>query len=761
MAQPVTQPGVPWAVAVPWLLLLALGGVGTVWLLSTPRSPVAVIPEPESPAVTVDRPPRPRILLDESGWTEAIKRVQPWSDPTSLTMARDAWDRVGYRGIGIMDHHLIHDDLDPAERFKLMMTKVVLLFYEGEPQPAYAALSSARALVEASPAQAREWLSTIIWMQAIAGMRRGEDENCIECRGEGSCIFPIARAARHTNPAGSRLAIRHFTEYLQRHPDDPGARWLLNLAYMTLGEHPEAVPASYLIGLEHFRSEFDIGRFRDIAHLAGVNRMNLAGGAIMEDFDNDGLLDIFVSAWDPAMPVALYRNKGDGTFEDRTEAAGLSQQLGGYYCVQTDYNNDGHMDVFILRGAWLTTPMPPSLLRNNGDGTFTDVTREAGLMVPTNAISACWADYDNDGWLDLFIACEQGRNLLFRNKGDGTFEEVAVKAGVAGRGRGGKGASWGDFDGDGYPDLFVNYLDGPPALYRNNRDGTFTDVAAAMGVLRPSTAAFSCWFFDYDNDGWLDIYAAGYDRTLDEIVRGLLGQATGREVGRLYRNVQGKNFQDVTRAAGLEMVMAPMGSNFGDFDNDGYLDFYLGTGEPGLATLVPNRMFRNVAGQRFSEITTSAGTGHLQKGHGIAIGDWDRDGNVDIFMEVGGVTPGDRFRNVLFQNPGQGNHWLTVKLRGVKTNRAAIGARIKAVTAGPTAQTVYRHVNSGSSFGANPLQQTLGLARAERVAVLEVYWPTSGTTQVFRDVALDQAIEITEFAADYRKLDWQRIAVPR
>ena len=138
----------------------------------------------------------------------------------------------------------------------------------------------------------------------------------------------------------------------------------------------------------------------------------------------------------------------------------------------------------------------------------------------------------------------------------------------------------------------------------------------------------------------------------------------------------------MTKEAGLDMVFATMGSNFGDFDNDGYLDFYLGTGDPNLATLVPNRMFKNVGGQRFAEITGSSGTGHLQKGHGVACGDWDRDGNVDIFIEMGGAIHGDKYHNVLFQNPGQGNHWLTVKLVGKKTNRAAIGARIKVVTAG-------------------------------------------------------------------------------
>jgi len=233
------------------------------------------------------------------------------------------------------------------------------------------------------------------------------------------------------------------------------------------------------------------------------------------------------------------------------------------------------------------------------------------------------------------------------------------------------------------------------------------------------------------------------------------------EGSRLYRNLGGKRFQDVSKETGVNKVFAPMGSNFADFDNDGYLDFYLGTGAPCLSTLVPNRMFKNVGGKRFAEITATAGTGHLQKGHGVACGDWDRDGNVDLFVQTGGAVPGDRYHNVLFQNPGQGNHWLTVKLVGQKTNRAAIGARIMAVTSGEQPLTVHRHVSHGSSFGGNPLQQTIGLAKAGSVATLEIFWPTSQTRQVFHDVAVDQAIEITEFAQGYRRLNWTRLPLPR
>jgi ASPIC and UnbV/FG-GAP-like repeat len=195
-----------------------------------------------------------------------------------------------------------------------------------------------------------------------------------------------------------------------------------------------------------------------------------------------------------------------------------------------------------------------------------------------------------------------------------------------------------------------------------------------------------------------------------------------------------------------------MGSNFGDFDNDGWLDFYLGTGAPDLSIVVPNRMFKNVQGGRFADITASSGTGNLQKGHGVSCADWDRDGDLDLFIEMGGASPGDRYHNILFENPGQGNHWLSLKLIGAKTNRAAIGARIKVVTAGLHARTIYRHVSSGSSWGANPLEQHIGLEKAERIAVLEIHWPTSGSTQVFRDLAVDQAIQVTEFADEYRVL---------
>jgi hypothetical protein len=728
-------------------------------------------PGPKLPSKTSYDPRRP--FGDTSGFFHGLDYLKPWRDPTSLADIREAFADLGHRNIAAIDRLLVDPARTPAERVQDLVFKASQFMYEGQPSEAYQVLDEARSVAKSSPKLEQDWLYTIVFFQGVAGMRRGENENCLECRGEGACIFPIRPTAVHTKPEGSRLAIRHFTEYLEEFPEDQGARWLLNVAYMTLGEYPHQVPAPYLMAFDGFGREFDIGRFKDIAHLVGVNRFQSSGGAIMDDFDNDGLLDLVVTTIDPGQAMAFYRNKGDGTFEDRTKAAGLGRQYGGLNCVQTDYNNDGFLDIFISRGAWIQYPMRPSLLRNNGDGTFTDVTRAAGLMDSVNSICATWADFDNDGFLDVFICNETGPNRLYRNRGDGTFEEVAARAGVQGKGKGGrcKGAAWLDYDNDGYPDLFVNYHGSTPQLFHNNRDGTFTEVTEAMGISGP-LGGFSCWAFDYDNDGWLDIFATCYQASLDDLVLDIQGKPPREvadvtrlyrnlDVTRLYRNLGGKRFQDVSQKTGVDRVFATMGSNFADFDNDGYLDFYLGTGDPCLETLIPNRMFKNVGGKRFADITTTSGTGHLQKGHGVACGDWRRVGSVDLFEQLGGAVPGDRYHNVLFLNPGQGNNWLVVKLIGQKTNRAAIGARIKVIAAGDPPLTVHRHVSSGSSFGGNPLQQHIGLGKASSVATLEIYWPTSGTTQVFHDLHVNQAIEITEFANDYRKLNWTPVPLPK
>jgi hypothetical protein len=705
---------------------------------------------------------RPHALpLDPSGFKAVLFAVQPWKPDATLQEIAQHWDRGCDRGLAMVDQQLADPKLTRNGRFSLLYLEANLLSYKGEAKPAYEVLERLRSLVESDDRLAQSALGTVIYLQGVTALRRGENENCLNCLGDSACLLPISASAVHTNPIGSRLAIRHFTEYLRQFPESLEVRWLLNLAHMTLAEYPDKVDPGLRLDLDRFfHSEFDIGPFREVSHAAGLgDRMNVSGGAIMDDFDNDGLLDIVVTCSDPTRSMAFYHNAGDGTFADRTKEAGVSEQLGGLVCYQADYDNDGLLDIFIPRGAWHEWPMRPSLLHNLGGGRFADATQPAGLLDPVNSNAAAWADYDNDGLVDLFVACERQHHRLYRNRGDGTFEEVAARAGLRSTPeRFAKGCTWLDYDNDGFSDLFINNLLDDARLYHNERDGRFVEVTTSQGIDGPK--GFSCWSWDYDNDGWLDIFAVYYNRPIDEVLRGMLGQPLDQPGNRLYRNLQGKGFQDVTVATGLDVFFASMGSNFADFDNDGFLDMYLATGALNYGFLVPNRMLKNVEGKRFADISSSSRTGHLQKGHGVACGDWDRDGDVDLFVEMGGGVEGDKYHNLLFQNPGQGNHRLTLKLIGKKTNRAAIGARIKVVTAGAKPMEVHRHVSSGSSFGGNALEQTIGLAQAEKVATLEIRWPTSGTTQVFRDIPADQAIEVTEFAESYRRTDRKPLSPP-
>ena len=437
---------------------------------------------------------RPRVAyqkklpLDAGGFTAVLPMLETWPPSASLEEISHSFQRAGYRVIERLDQDMAREKRSDEQKVMPLLMKAALFNYEGEPRRAAESLDQTRSWIEDRSALDPLWRYSIIYFQGVTALRRGENDNCIDCRGESSCIFPIAPAAIHTNPQGSRLAIRYFTEYLERFPDDLEVRWLLNLAHMTLGEYPDKVPSPYRIALDRFvRSEFDIGRFRDVGHLVGIDRINQAGGAVMDDFDGDDRLDLAVTSTDPTQAMAIYHNRGDGTFEDRSESAGVLGQLGGLVCYQTDYNNDGRLDLFIPAGPGTRIPMRPSLLRNDGGNRFTDVTAEAGLLHAVNSLTASWADYDNDGWLDLFIGCERQPNRLYHNRGNGTFEEVAARAGVDEKDRTFcKGSTWIDFDNDRFPDLFLDYFSGDACLFRNNRDGTFSNVTGSMGIDGPA-----------------------------------------------------------------------------------------------------------------------------------------------------------------------------------------------------------------------------------------------------------------------------------
>jgi tetratricopeptide (TPR) repeat protein len=587
----------------------------------------------------------------------------------------------------------------------------------------------------------------------IAYLHKSEMENDVYLHPGERCIFPPQPGMRYQKTGDSEKSVVYLSKYLERKPDASDVKWLLNLAYMTMGGYPGNVPQKYLLAPSLFQSSETVGRFKDVASAAGINTYDESGGIIVDDFENDGLLDIVLSDYDQCAPLHFFHNNGDGTFTDRTVQAGLADQLGGLNLLQADYNNDGCLDILVLRGAW-EFPQRKSLLRNNCDGTFTDVTAASGLAEPaTDTQTAVWADIDNDGFLDLIVGNENTPLQLFHNKGNGTFEDISHAAGVDRVGFT-KAVVAADYDNDGYVDFFVSNLNGDNLLFHNNHNKTFTEVALEAGVQKP-WQSFAAWFFDYDNDGWPDLFVTSYYVSVDESIRTYLDMPHSSESLKLYKNLGNGTFKDVTAETRLDKVFMPMGSNFGDIDNDGYLDMYLGTGNPSYASLLPNVMLRNHDGKYFVDVTASSGTGELHKGHGVAFADIGNRGFEDLLEEVGGAVPGDAHAFRLFENPGNGNDWITLHLVGVKTNRSAIGARIKITVdnEGNGQRSIYRTVGSGGSFGASPLQQHIGLGKSAHIRDLEIWWPASDTRQHFTDVATNQFLEIREFSKSYNKLE--------
>ncbi|MEM9987716.1 MAG: CRTAC1 family protein, partial [Bacteroidota bacterium] len=352
----------------------------------------------------------------------------------------------------------------------------------------------------------------------------------------------------------------------------------------------------------------------------------------------------------------------------------------------------------------------------------------------------------------LFVGNESTRDRngseLFVNQGDGTFVDQAKALGLEIH-RHVKGAVWGDINQDGWPDLFVSNYGQANQLFVN-RQGSFEEIAVPAGVDEPGYS-FTAWFWDYDQDGWQDLFVCGYDNRQPHLIssriaKEYLGLPVKGERPRLYRNHGDETFSEVTKELGLDRLIYAMGGNFGDLDNDGYPDFYAGTGEFNLWATIPNLMMLNQSGNQFVDVTSAGGFGMIQKGHGVAFGDLDQDGDQDIYHQVGGAVESDVFHNLLFENPGFGNHWLRLKLVGTRSNRSAIGAKVEVrIETLKGERSVFHWIGTGGSFGANSLDAEIGLGKAIRILSVVVDWPTQPAYQQrFTGVDLDRAYLLTE-----------------
>ncbi len=489
-------------------------------------------------------------------------------------------------------------------------------------------------------------------------------------------------------------------------------------------------------------------------------------GVAWIDFDNDGLPDLFFAngadlAHDKPSPGnALYRNLGNGKFEDVTRKVGVAGN--GMFATGVtvgDYDNDGYLDIF------LTGYNSRQLFHNNGDGTFTDVTAKAGVAGGGWSSSAAWVDYDRDGYLDLFVVryldydiknapyCgykQEGYRMycdpqqfdgvpdqLFHNNRDGTFTDVSAKAGIANRAGKGLGVVVGDVDLDGWPDIFVTNDGVRNFLYRNKGDGTFQDVTYTAGtgfdMNGKAMAGMGTEIADYDGDGLPDIFMTAFSR----------------EYNTLYRNLGKMKFQDVTLKAGLQsgFLTLAFGAKLFDYDNDGLLDIFCTNGhvtdnvelyDAQLSYKQTDLLYQNIGGGRFKDVSAESGPAFHVKhvGRGAAIGDFDNDGDLDIAIaDCGG--PALLYRN----DGGNRNHWLAIRARGRESNRFGVGSKVR-VTAGGATQ--YREINpTGSYLSTSDMRLYIGLGKETSAERLEIEWPR-GKKQVLEHVAADRILELDE-----------------
>ncbi|NKB68598.1 MAG: T9SS type A sorting domain-containing protein [Candidatus Latescibacteria bacterium] len=478
-------------------------------------------------------------------------------------------------------------------------------------------------------------------------------------------------------------------------------------------------------------------RFEDISHRSGIGQIG-RGSVSWIDFNNDGVLDLYFGIAADSTPGRLLVQKANRRFIDLTHTA-YSEGPEGYSIGIADYDGDGAPDFFSTNYA-----APPALMRNHGS-VFAEATQAAGITLPGSSserfsTGVSFVDYDNDGHLDLFVGNENGRDVLYRNQGDATFADRTQEAGLA-RPAGTRYHMFADYDGDGDMDLFVGtsdnpdvpeaYRDVPDALYNNQGDATFVDISLAAGIAHPPQRSEEVAFFDYDNDGDLDLAIAGGAGSTDNL---------------LYRNEGDGTFTEVARQAGLVRHGDATDLTVGDFDNDGWLDLFVGN----LISDQPSFLFYNQQDGTFAEAAGASGLALPGTTLHASAADYDNDGFLDLAV-VNLQHP-----EALLRNRGNARHWLHLHLVGTQSNRSAIGARVR-VVAGDL--VMLRQVNGGGGYDSPPPSLHFGLGRQRLVDSLEIRWP-SGLFTRLEALEADQHLRIIEGSQGHSIVEPNRWLVP-
>jgi tetratricopeptide (TPR) repeat protein len=540
-------------------------------------------------------------------------------------------------------------------------------------------------------------------------------------------------------------------------PSEIRYKWMLRAQTTMAGLPESSIPPEY-------RLQVPPGapspvRFLDVTTRARVENFALGRGVAWGDFDRDGYDDLLVCA--ERAPFRLFRNLGNGQFVDVSKQMGLIDPVGlGCYAANfIDYDNDGLEDIFLTSNGWGGTNRL-FLFHNEKGHRFVDVTKTAGLGDPINAFGASWADYNNDGNLDVAVAAgiaqpSGGRLRLFRNNGDGTFSDVSLRAGLAKMAQW-ISVCWGDYNGDGLPDLFAVSFDKGCDLYQNLGNGQFKEVSEGAGIECP-TASYTCEFLDYNNDGQPDVFVSTYPwkgvkwgdlkSMVEDQISGAPAPPAVRQL--LFRNNGDGTFTRVSEQAGLIGLHGGMASQVADIDNDGYPDILLGTGNPQLDWTEPKVLYHNDEDGRFTNVAPSAGLNNFGMLHGIAFSDYNDSGDLSFYGSFGGFYWGSRDKAHLYRNNGSGEQALEVYLIGTRSNRDAIGVRLVARVG---KRTVYQYLDGGSGFGSmNSRILHVGLGTSEIVNSLEIDWP-SGIRQKFFHIAGGQRIRIVEGVSGFKTI---------
>jgi hypothetical protein len=578
---------------------------------------------------------------------------------------------------------------------------------------------------------------------------------------ERMCSLPLT--AFHQKAEFAQAAASAFLKLLDRYDSSNRLyRWLLTFNHMTLGTFPDGVPARYRIdstfidqfygkGKERMRREFPDLVFEDQSKELGVNTFHPGRGVAVEDFDGDGYLDIVTGG--SFGPVRYYQNDHGRGFIDRTAESGLGKVSQVFAIVPVDYDGDGRFDLFICR------PFSHYVLyRNQGDGSFADVTEASGLLDTwkPDSLAVTWipsfADVNNDGKLDLFLAqwafkLPFVKNVMAKPRMDsalfiqenGRFVNRTKEYGLEPLLHDYYyiGSAFGDYDSDGYPDLFLSSPLRNSSVLLHNAGGTRFEQTK---LIQSTASGFAAAFLDINHDGRLDIFQAGFGDAKSAVEQVVFGEHTNEyRSGHSALFVQTADGRFETHEEMFDMPMSTMGSTFGDIDNDGCYDFYLGKGDPEPWFVLPNLMY---VGQtsgtsctlNLKNVSMLEGLGNVQKGHGVVFFDFNNDGKQDLYSALGGMWPGDAWTSQLFVNRSRSkNTWVKLRLRGRRTNYYGVGASIRVVAENAAGEEIVRthHMDNKTGFGGSPLLAHIGLLNAVRIKAVEVFWPASRCRKVY------------------------------